>query len=231
LPATLVALLAVVAAVDVLLACQPALLTSLSDAWRSAVPMRMVRAPLDQVLVATFAVASVVVTSAVLLAFVRAVRVAPHTSLAPAWVSLCTLSMITVEGPLPVSPVLFAGVNALLVVGAGVSLHSGSRIGTVGGWLLVISPLALFGASYADPATAPLPFGHGALVFLIGLVLSAVGVSLIAFMRKPDPAVREVEGLDDINVVAELFAQVERAERSEARAAELERQLRSYKTR
>jgi hypothetical protein len=66
---------------------------------------------------------------------------------------------------------------------------------------------------------------------LTGLGLSAIGVVLAAFMsmsgraRSADPAA-DLEGVD---VVDELFAQVERAERSEARVAELERQLRAQR--
>jgi hypothetical protein len=62
-----------------------------------------------------------------------------------------------------------------------------------------------------------------------GLVLSAVGVALLSFLRKPGPAGANVEGLEGVDVVDELFQQVERAERSEARCADLERQLNVYR--
>src|SRR4051794_16902194 len=83
LPATLVTLLVVVMAVDILLASQPALLSQLSRDWDGVVAMRPGLAASSQVLAAVFAVASVVITSAVLLAFTRAALSAPHISLAP----------------------------------------------------------------------------------------------------------------------------------------------------
>jgi hypothetical protein len=228
----LAALLAVVFAVDLLLALQPALLDDLSHAWRSAVTMRPVLAPAANVLAAALAVACVVVSSALLLVFSRAAAVAPQLSVAPAWVALCMLSVFRVEGPLPLplpmAMPLFAALSALLFVGASVALCSGSLPGVFCGWMLAAAPLVVLGAGYASSPHGAYAFGRDAGLFVAGLSLSAAGVVLLSFMRTRARRVREVPGLDGVDVVDELFTQIERAERSEARVAELERQLSAY---
>jgi hypothetical protein len=140
---------------------------------------------------------------------------------------LCMLSVSRTQAslPLPMSTPVFTGLSALAFVGAGALLRSGSRAGTVCGWALVLLPLVVFGTSYANASHTIYPFGRDATVFLVALGLSALGVVAIAFTRKPDRGLEEVEGID---TVEELFTQVERAERSEARVVELERQLRAY---
>jgi hypothetical protein len=231
LPLMLGALLSVVAAVDILLAFQPALLGDLSRAFRSSVTMRPFLAPSADVLAAALAVGAVVITSAVLLAFARATLLAPQFSLAPAWVALCMLSMTRVAGPLPlpVSISAFAALSGLLLVGGGAALRQGSRAGMVFGWLLIALPLVVFGASYATASHTAYPFGRAASMVLTGLTLSAVGAVLAAHMSGRARSAAQVADLEGVDVVDELFAQVERAERSEARVAELERQLRAQR--
>jgi hypothetical protein len=229
LPATLAALLVAVFAVDILLAFQPTWLDALSHAWRSMFAMRPVLAPASNVLAASLAVVSVVISGALLLGFSRAVAVAPHASLAPAWVALCMLSVLRVTAPLPLpmSLPLFGVLSALLFVGACSALCSGSRAGNVFGWMLVAAPLVVFAASYGSAARGAFSFGRDAVLLLLGLSLSAVGVVLLAFMRTRAQGSSEAE-LEGLDVVDELLAQLERAERSEARVAELERQLSAY---
>jgi len=188
--------------------------------------------PMSNVLAAALAVASVVMTSAVLLFFARAAQVAPHLSLAPAWVALCLLSVVRVDAllPLPMSVPLFVGLSGLLFVGASTALCSGSLLGLVSGLMLVAAPLFVLGVGYASASPGAYAFGRDAGLFVAGLVLSAAGVLLLSFLRNRKPHGREQPGLDGVDVVDELFTQVERAERSEARVAELERQLNAYKT-
>jgi len=228
LPIMLTALVAVVFAVDLLLAFQPAVLDDLSRGWRRAVSALPVSAPAVSVLAASLAVGCVVLSSAVLLMFSRAVASAPHMSLAPAWVALCMLSVVRVDGrlPLPTSLPLFAALSALLCVGAGVALCSASRPGLIFGWVLLAAPLVVLGIGYASVATGAYPVGRETAVLVAGLLSSASGVVLLSYMhRRARPATSEIPDLDGVDVVEELFTQIERAERSEARVAELERQL------
>jgi len=229
LPVLLTALLAVVGGVDWLLVSQPALLDRWSHAFRSAVSLHPVISPATHVLAATLAVAAVVSSSAAAIFVARAVRAAPHVTIAPAWISLCMLSAARVDRPLPLpmSAPLFIALSAVLFIAASTLLRSGSRAGGVFGWILVVAPLVLFAGPYAAAPGAH-AFGADAWSLAIALVLSASGAIGSAYVRSEPRGPREVQGLEGVDVVDELFAQVERAERSEARVAELERKLSQY---
>jgi hypothetical protein len=238
LPALLTALLVVVMSVDILLTLQPAWLEELSRAWQRMIAVRPMAAPVPNVLAASISVSSVVIASALLRSFSRAVQLAPYATLGPAWVALWTLAMLRIETPmpLPMSLPLFIALSALLIVGAGVALCSGSQAGILFGWVLLLSPLATFAgcvaiASRTHPAwfqaAQALRSGaeRDAMLVLGGLLVSALGMALLSVMSLRTRRIRNVEGLEGIDVVDELFAQLERAERSEARCAELEQQL------
>jgi hypothetical protein len=226
-PILLTALLAVVVGVDVVLTVQPVWLDELSHAWRSVVAMRPVLAPAADALAASLAIASVVIASAVLLLFARAVQQAPHVSLAPAWVSLCILSVVHVHDPLPLpmSTPLFAALSALAFVGACTAFCSGTRAGLFFGAMLVALPFVVFARGYFETARGAFPFARDAQQLLVGLIASALGVVLLSVMQRDGRSPHEVPGLEGVDVVEELFSQVERAERAEARVAELERRL------
>jgi hypothetical protein len=229
LPVLLAALLAVVGAVDLLLLLQPALLDRWSHAFRSALSLRPVLAPATHVLAATLAVSSVVLSSAAAIFVARAVRAAPHVTIAPAWVSLCLLSAARLERPLPLpipTPV-FIVLSAILFIGGSTLLRSGSRAFGVFGWALIAAPLVSFGLPYAMAPGAH-AFGAESWRLMAALLLSASGAIGSAYVRVASRGPREVKGLEGVDVVDELFAQVERAERSEARVAELERKLGQY---
>lgn len=221
-PAMLGALLVVLVAVDALLAVQPAILKDLSASWQSLVSMQPVIAPSANVLAATLAIASLVIASAVLLAFARATAGAAHLFLTPTWVAFCMLvgSEIRAPLPLPLSTPVLAALCALLFVGAGTLLRLGTSGGTISGWCAIVLPFALVIDGYVR---APSPGDAGALLIWLGL--GAVGVVVIAYARPRGSNASEVDGLEGVDVVEALFEQVERAERSEARVAELERQL------
>ena len=231
LPVLLSSLLAVIGAVDLLLMLQPALLDRWSHAFRSAMSLRPVLSPVTHVLAATLAIACVVLSSAAAIFVARAVRAAPHVTIAPAWISLCMLSAARVEGPLPLpmSTPLFIALSAVLFIAASTLLRSGSRSGGLLGWGLLGAPLFLFALPYVSASGAN-PFGRDAWALASALALSASGAIGAAFVRGADEprGPREVKGLEGVDMVEELFAQVERAERSEARAAELERKLAQY---
>jgi hypothetical protein len=227
-PAMLGALLVVLLAVDALLAYQPAILKDLSSAWQSLVTMQPVLAPSANVLAATLAIASVVIASAVLLVFARATAGAAHLSLTTTWVAFCMLVVAAIPTPLPLpmSTPLFAGLCALLFVGAGMLLRLGSWAGAISGWCSIALPFVLVTDGYVRAPRTEITFGRDACELLLWLGLSAVGVVLIAYARpRGQSASGAVDGLEGVDVVEALFEQVERAERSEARVAELERQL------
>jgi hypothetical protein len=236
LPVVLATLFVVVTAVDILLAWQPALLQTLSHDWQGWVSARGYTQSSADLLAAAVSVASVVVTSAVLMAFAQAVRAAPHASVLPVWVGLCmlTLSRMHAEVPLPMAAPAFAAFSALLMIGAGTIMRLGGQPGLFGGALLLALPLLMLGVGYLNASganAARYAWTHDAQLFVAVLALSAIGVALIAVVRAVLPSARresdEVPGLEGVDVVEELFAQVERAERSEARVAELEQQLRT----
>jgi hypothetical protein len=230
LPTLLAALLAAVVSVDMLLTLQPAVLDELSRSWLRVISLRPMPAPITTVLAASVAVASIVIAAALLLFFARAALIAPHATIAPAWVALWTLCVVRIPAqlPLPVSLPMFIALSALLFVGASAALCSGTRIGNIIGWMLLVSPLGLLAGSFANASRTSYQFNRDNLLVIGGLLLSAAGVALLAFLRKPAASSRQVEGLDGLDVVDELFTQIERAERSEARCAELERQLSAY---
>jgi hypothetical protein len=230
LPTLLAALLAAVVSVDVLLTLQPTFLAEVSESWQRIISVRPMTTPATTVLAASVSVACIVLSSALLLLFARAALVAPHATLAPAWVALWTLSVVRIPAqlPLPMSMPMFTALSALLFVGASAALCSGARIGTIIGWMLLVSPLGLLGGSLANASRTTQPFTRETMLVGGGLLLSAVGVALLSFLRKPARP-GQVEGLEGVDVMDELFSQVERAERSEARCAELERQLSVYR--
>jgi len=233
LPTLLAALLAAVVSVDMLLTLQPAVLDELSRSWVRVLSVRAMPAPITTVLAASVAVASIVIAAALLLFFARAALIAPHATIAPAWVALWTLCIVRIPAtlPLPMSMPMFTALSALLFVGASAALCSDTRIGTVVGYMLLVSPLGLLGGSFANASRTIYPLSRDTLLVIGGLVLSAIGVALLAFLRKPASDPRQIEGLEGVDVVDELFTQIERAERSEARCAELESQLSAYKQR
>jgi hypothetical protein len=223
------ALLIVTAAVDIFMMVQPALVERWSHAFRSALSLHPVISPATHVLASTLAVASIVSSSAGAIFVVRAVRAAPHVTVAPVWISLCMLSAARVERPLPLpmSTPLFIVVTAMLFIAASTLLRSGSRLGGLLGWGCLSAPIAVFAVPYLT-APGAIPSGAAAWTFVVALVLSASGAIGSAFVRSRVEGQREVEGLEGVDLVNELFAQVERAERSEARVAELEQKLRAY---
>ena len=222
LAATACALAAVVIAIDILLATQPALLQELSAALRTTLSVRTTALPTD-VLAGALTVTAVVITSAVLLAFSRAVQRAPAWSFGPSWVALCMLAAARADVSLflPLGTPEFAALCALSLVGGGVALRTRSTAGTALGWFAVLLPLAVVGAVCAEKAE----YGRDAIWLVASLALGAVGVVLIARLPSGDSGRAEIPGLEGVDVVEALFAQVERAERSEARVVELERQL------
>jgi hypothetical protein len=229
LPILLAALLAAVVSVDMLLTFQPTWLDELSRALQRVIAMQPMAAPMASVLAASVAVVSIVLASALLLVFSRTALLAPHATLAPAWVALWTLAVVRIPAPLPLPMALqaFIALSALLFVGASAALSSGSRVSALVGYLLLISPFGIIAVSLANAPRASSIVDPDSMWVLGGLLMAAVGVALLALIRTPaKPA--GVEGLEGLDVVEELFAQVERAERSEARCAELERELRAY---
>jgi hypothetical protein len=232
LPTLLAALLAAVVSVDILLTLQPAVLDELSRSWLRLLAVRPMPVPISTVLAASLAVASIVITAALLLFFSRAALIVPHATIAPAWVALWTLCVVRIPAslPLPISLPMFTALSALLFVGASAALCSGTRIGTVVGWMLLVSPLGLLAGGFAHAArSSSYLLTRDTLLVVGGLVLSSAGVVLLAFLRKPAASPGVIEGLEGVDVVDELFTQIERAERSEARCLELERQLSIYK--
>lgn len=231
LPTLLASLLAAVVSVDMLLTLQPSFLSEASQSWQRIISIRPMTTPATTVLAASVSVACIVLSAALLLLFARAALVAPHATLAPAWVALWTLSVVRIPAqlPLPMSMPMFTALSALLFVGASAALCSGTRMGTIIGWMLLVSPLGLLGGSLLNAPRTPQAFTRETLLVAGGLLLSAVGVALLSFLRKPARPGANVEGLEGVDVVEELFQQVERAERSEARCADLERQLNVYR--
>ena len=229
LPVLFAALLAVVGGVDLLLLLQPTLLDHWSHAFRSALSLHPVIAPATHVLAAALAGISVVLSSAAAIFVASALSSAPHVTLAPAWISLCMLSVARVDRPLPLpmSTPLFIALSAVLFIAASTMLRSGSRVGGVFGWVLIATPLVLFAIPYVSAPGAP-AFASDAWALAGALTLSASGAVASAFVNSGKRGPREVKGLEGVDVVNELFAQVERAERSETRVAELERRLSQY---
>jgi hypothetical protein len=228
---TLGALLAAVAVVDVLMAWQPAMFVALSEGWRRTVGVRHIAEPSTHALAAAAALLTMVISSVGLAAFARITRLAPHISLAPAWVALCTLSAsrLSAAVPLPLPIPAFAALSALLFVGAGAAFRAESRGAAWLACLLSVAPLLALVAGYASavdgPRAALYPFTRDVALLFGELVACPLGVASIVRFARSERSAREVDGLEGIDVVEELFVQVERAERSEARVAQLERQL------
>jgi hypothetical protein len=232
LPALLSALLIVTAAVDIFMMVQPALLERWSEAFRKAFSLHPMVSPSTDVLASSLAVASVVFSSAAAIFVVRAVRAAPHLTLAPVWISVCLLSAARVERamPLPTSTPLFLAVTAVLLIAASALLFTGSRVSTLLGWCLVAAPLVCFALPYVA-APGVNRFGADAWTFALALGLSASGAIGCAYVRSRARGARDTEELDGVDVLDELFVQLERAERCEAHIVELERKLKEYERR
>jgi hypothetical protein len=120
---------------------------------------------------------------------------------------------------------VFAALCALLFIGAATLLRQGSTAATITGWCAIALPFAVVGDGFVRLPSAGVTLGRDAIELLTWLGLAAAGVGLIAYVRARTSKRGEVDGLEGVDVVEALFEQVERAERSEARVAELERQL------
>jgi hypothetical protein len=227
----LVSLLVVVAAVDLLLVLQPALILSLRNGWQHALPAGGLPATWTSLLAAGVAVAGISIAAAVLSTFIRGVQAAPYAILAPVLVGCCTLVIgrMQVDLPLPVSPALFAAIGTLLLVGGGNLFRSGSFRANCAGTLLVATPLALLSAGYfsiqGGHAAAQHPFDRTAQMFTFVLALASIGAPLLAIAcRRLRRAPGDwAEGADELG--GQLVELLERAEASEARAREAEHRL------
>ncbi|MET0389036.1 MAG: hypothetical protein ABW321_23885 [Polyangiales bacterium] len=227
LPIMLVALSIVVGAVDLLLALQPVLLDEWSHGFQRVVTAHPMLAPAADVLAAALAAALIVIASAVGIAYASAVRAAPQLTVAPVWIAVCMLSAAPIQAPfaLPLGTSVFMSASALLFVGAASLLRASGRTSDVLGWVLLATPLLVFGVSYVYGTSQSGRYSSDVLLLSAALVLSAGGAVASAFARPRPPSEPDIPGLEGIDVVAELSTQVERAERSEARVAELERLL------
>lgn len=127
--------------------------------------------------------------------------------------------------PWPMSTPLFFGLSALVFAGASIALTSGSRVGTVFGWMMLGLPFAVFATGYDNAGRNLLALSRDAGWLVSGLGVAAFGVVVLSFMQQRTGGTRDLPGLEGVDVVEELFAQVERTERAEARVAELERQF------
>ncbi|HKP58362.1 MAG TPA: hypothetical protein VJV78_16670 [Polyangiales bacterium] len=225
IPTMLGALLVMLLAVDAVLALQPSLLKDLSTSWQGLVRMQPVLVPSANILAATLAVTSVVISSAVLFAFSRAPAGAAHVALTSVWVAACMLVVASIHTPLPLptSTPTFAALCGVLYVGAGTLLRQGSSGATLTGWAALALPFAFVIDGFIRLPTAGVTF-RDASGLIAWLAVSATGVSLVAYAW-PRRSSTEVEGLEGVDAVESLFEQVERAERAEAKVAELQRQL------
>jgi hypothetical protein len=183
-------------------------------------------------LASSLAVASVVFSSAAAIFVVRAVRAAPQLTLAPVWVAVCLLSAARIERamPLPTSTPLFLAVTAVLLIAASTLLCTESRVSTLLGSCLVAAPLVCFAFPYVA-APGVNHFGADAWKLALALGLSAAGAVGCAYVRSRARGARDTEGLEGVDVLDELFVQLERAERCEAQIVELERKLKDYERR
>lgn len=226
LPVMFAALLAVVGAVDVLLLTQPKLLAQWSMALRRMVSVAPVPAPAMQLLAAALAACCVVLCAAAAILVAKAVQAAPHATIGPVWVSLCMVAIARVPHvlQLPMSLPIFLSLTGIFFISAPTFLSLGGHVGKLFGWTLLFAPIVLFVSPYVIAAK-----GHAlddsAWTLLLGLVLSAGGALASAWVQRGAHDPRQVQGLEGVDVVDELFTQVERAERAESRVADLERQV------
>lgn len=226
LPVMFTALLAVVGAAELLLLSQPKLLEHWSSELQHMLSVPAIPAPVTQLLAATLAVACVVFSAAAAILVARAVRAAPHATIGPVWVSLCMVAIARVPYALrlPMSLPIFLSLAGIFFISAPTFLRLGGHIGKLFGWTLLLAPLVLFASPYVM-SKKPIALDENGWTLLLGLVLSAGGAFASAWMQRGLIDPHQVQGLEGVNVVEELFTQVERAERAETRAADLERQL------
>jgi hypothetical protein len=231
LPLVLISLLVVVAAVDVLLVLQPALILSLRNGWQHALSTGGIPTTWASLVAAGVAVAGIAVAAAVLSTFIRGVQAAPYVILAPLLVGCCTLVIgrMQLDLPVPVSPPVFAAIGTLLLIGGGSLFRSSSFLANCAGALLAAAPLALLSAGYfgiqGSHAAALHPFDRTAQMFAFVLAFASVGAPLLAIAcrRLRSAAGNWAEGADELG--GQIVELRERAEASEARAAESERRL------
>ena len=229
LPLVLTSLFVVVAAVDVLLVAQPALILSLRNGWQHTFSGGGVPTTWGSLLAAGVAVAGIAVAAAVLSTFLRAVQSAPYTILAPVLIGGCTLvaGRMQVSLPLPVSTPLFAGIGTLLLIGGGNLFRRGGFLSSCAGALLVVAPLALLASAYftlqGSAAAALHPFDRSARLFTFVMGFASLGAPLLAIAcRRPRNAAWADDGDDLGGQIVELL---DRAQASEERAARAEREL------
>lgn len=228
LPITLVALFIVMAAVDVLLVTQPALVRSLRDDWQSWVH-GSISAPWATLVGAVATIGGLAIAAATLTLAVRGIVEAPYLWLASALVAGCcfSISSLPVDLPVRMPTPAFAGMSALLLFGGGAFFQSRATLFNMTGLFLTSTPLALLGVGYMRARTnagAPYTVDHNAQIVLGLLLLASAGTILIAV------AARRLRALGGGAALAahtgeQLAELIERARSSEQRAAEAESQL------
>ena len=221
-PIVLIALFIVLAAVDLLLALQPALLRSLRASWESFAPSGRPGSPLPTLLAATGAISGIALSATLVAAFIRAVRRAPFTWLTPSLIGLWSVLISGVTSlPLPISAVLFAGASALLLAGGGVLLQQRAPGRAWLGGLLLLMPLVLLVAAYAARGSG---FDRDAQLLIVSQILICCalwGVALVTRSRL-DPV--RSESAAEFAAEERLAASGRRGD--EARANGLEARLR-----
>jgi hypothetical protein len=230
LPVVLTSLFVVVAAVDLLLVAQPALILSLREGWQHALSVSGVPITWGSLLAAGVAVAGIAIAAAVLSTFLRAVQGAPYAMLAPVLVGGCMLvaARLPVTLPLPVSAPLFLGVATLLLTGGGNLFRRGSFLSSCAGALLVAAPLALLAAGYLSltgaAAATHQPFDRNMQIFTFVLAFCTLGAPLLAIAcRRPGHANAWADDGDGMG--GQIIELLERAQASEERAVAAERAL------
>jgi hypothetical protein len=227
----LISLLVVVAAVDVLLVLQPALILSLRNGWQHALGSGGIPTTWASLVAAGVSVAGIAIAAAVLSTFIRGVQVAPYVMLAPLLVGCCMLVIgrMQIDLPVPVSAPVFAAIGTFLLIGGGSLFRSRSFRAYCAGALLVAAPLALLSAGYfglqGSHAAAQHPFDRTAQMFTFVLAFASMGAPLLAIAcrRLRSAAGSWADGADELG--GQIVELVERAEASEARASEAERRL------
>ena len=216
----LLALFAVVALIDVLLATRPLMLAYVSVDSQRLLTGTGLPATWTNLLAVALTVACIAIAATALVGLVRIAPIAPYAVLAPMLVGSCVLLLgqLAIVWPVPVPKSLFIAMATLLVVGGGSLFNRSGLLTGSAGVILAAVPLLLVGVGYAfsyGELGTMQPFDRGGQMVALVMAFCMIGAPLFAVsLRRP----RSPQGHN----AAQLAARIQAAE---ARERDAQRQL------
>jgi hypothetical protein len=228
-PLALLALVAITACVDLLLAFQPTVIWPLRDGFQRWVGTGTGLSSWPGLFAASISVVSIAVAAAILVSFIHGVKRAPYVWLASMFVSTCMLVMngLSVKLPWPGPTPFFTALSVLLLISGGAVFLLGSVLRICTGIMLIFVPFVLLLVGYLQ--SKPIAnLSSGELLFTAILALATLGtlaLSIVSQRMLEDADNRASSERQAEYLRTQIIELLERCKATEARAFRAEQQL------